>query len=199
MWAAQAGKAFDPDTAWKELQDGNKRYVVGRLRHPNQSKARRAELAQGQHPFAVILSCADSRLPPEVVFDQGLGDLFVVRMAGNVAPDGVIASIEFAVAKVGSKLIVVLGHERCAAVAGAMQGGPAEGHLGVLLDRIKPAVEATKGQPGDPLDNAVRANVRNVVNQLKTTGPILSEKIRNGGVKVIGARYDLATGLIEEL
>ena len=192
-------QAPSPDAAWNELLAGNQRYVAGTPRYPHQSKSRRDELAKGQHPFAIILSCADSRVPPEIVFDQGLGDLFTVRVAGNVAPEDVVASLEYAVAHLGPKLIVVLGHERCGAVHATLKGGTPEGHLAALIDRIKPAVDSTKDQKGDALDNAVRANVQNVVKQLRSTGPILAEKIEDGSVKVVGARYDLDTGSVEVL
>lgn len=194
---AKTGAAPNPNAVWKDLEAGNQRFVNGTLTHPNQSTARKTELAAGQHPAAIVLSCADSRVPPEIIFDQGLGDLFAVRVAGNIAPDDVIASLEYAVAHLGPKLIVVLGHERCGAVDATIKGGAPEGHLAAIVDRIKPAVDATKGKPGDALDNAVRANVANVVAQLKNTGPILAPRIKSGEVKVVGARYDLDTNKVE--
>ena len=201
MWAQHAPTtpSPDPDAAWKDLQAGNARYVAGKLGHPRQTTERRAEVAAGQHPFAVILSCADSRVPPEMVFDQGLGDLFTARVAGNVATDDVVASLEYAVVHLGPKLIVVLGHERCGAVDAALKGGPPEGHLAVLLDRIQPAVKSSKGQTGDALDNAVKANALLVADQLRKSAPILSEKIKNGSIKIVAARYDLDTGKVEQL
>ena len=200
--AQHAGHSADgpnPDAVWKDLTTGNERYIAGKLRHPNQNAKRRAEVAAGQHPVAAVLSCADSRVPPEVIFDQGLGDLFTVRVAGNVATDDVIASLEYAVAHLGPKLIVVLGHERCGAVDATLKGGAPEGHLAVLLDRIKPAAEAAKSHGDDALDYAVRANVQNVVDQLSKTAPILAEKVKEGSVKIVGARYDLDTGKVEIL
>jgi carbonic anhydrase len=199
VYAQHASSTLGPtaDAVWKQLLEGNERYVTGRLKHPNQGPTRRDEVARGQRPFAAILSCADSRVPPEVVFDRGLGDLFTVRVAGNVATDEVIASLEFAVAHLGPKLIVVLGHERCGAVDATLKGSPPEGHLAVLLDRIKPAVTAAKDQAGDALNNTIQANIRNVVNQLRTTAPILAEKVKNGEVAIIGAEYDLDTGRIQ--
>jgi carbonic anhydrase len=186
-----------PDLVWKDLQDGNQRFVSGTLKHPHQTTARKLELATAQHPVAIVLSCADSRVPPEVIFDQGLGDLFTVRVAGNVAPDDVVASLEYAVAHLGPKLIVVLGHERCGAVETTMKGGKPEGHMAALVDRIKPAVESSRTRPGDSLDNAIRANVHHVVEQLKGTGPILAENIKSGKVKIVGARYDLDSGTVD--
>ena len=194
---AAAPDAIDAGAAWNKLMVGNTRYVSGHLDHPRQSVERRASLAASQRPFAIVLSCADSRVPPEVVFDQGLGDLFTVRVAGNVATDDVIASLEYAVAHLGPKLIVVLGHERCGAVDATLKGGAPEGHLAALMDRIKPATDAARNQTGDKLDSAVRFNVLNTVRQLKDSQPILGENVKSAGLKILGARYDLDTGKIE--
>lgn len=144
---SNAVASVDPETALKQLQAGNQRYRLGTLQHPHQSLSRRQALAKSQHPFVVVLSCADSRVPPDVVFDQGLGNVFTIRVAGNVATDDVIASIEYAVADLGPKLVAVLGHERCGAVDATLKGGEAEGHLAVLLDRIQPAVAAAQNEP----------------------------------------------------
>lgn len=201
LFAQHAAEAGGPsaDAALKMLLDGNQRYVANRLTHPHQDTARRGEVAKSQHPFAAVLSCSDSRVPPEVVFDEGVGDLFTVRVAGNVATDDVVASLEYAVAHLGPKLIVVLGHERCGAVDATMKGGIPEGHLNALVDRIKPATDAVKGKAGDTLDLAVRRNVANVVKQLQTTQPILAKDVASGAIKIVGARYDLDSGLVEIL
>jgi carbonic anhydrase len=188
-----------PDMALKELLAGNERCRLGKARRPHQSPARVRAVAKAQHPFAAILSCADSRVPPEVVFDQGVGDLFTVRVAGNVATDDLIASLEYAVAHLGPRLIVVMGHERCGAVSAALQGGPPEGHLETLLSRIQPAIAMAKAEKGDTLDLAVRQNVRNVVEQLKSSDPILAAKVKTGDMKIVGAIYDLDTGKVEIL
>lgn len=184
------------DMAWKELKEGNGRCVIGKAIHPHQDEVRRKEISHGQHPIAIVLSCADSRVTPEVVFDQGLGDLFSIRVAGNVPTDDVIASMEYAVEHLGSRLIVVMGHQRCGAVEAAMKGGAADGHLPVLLDWIKPAVEMARSVKEDPLDFAVRANVRNVVEKLTKSEPILAGKIGHE-VKIIGVRYELDSGKVE--
>jgi len=185
----------------KRLVEGNKRFVAGKPRHPNQGPRRRGQVAQGQHPFAVILGCADSRVPPEVVFDQGLGDLFVIRVAGNIVDDAVLGSIEYAAEHLGTRLIIVLGHAKCGAVAAAVEaaakGGSPPGHIGSLVKPILPAVDAAKGQPGDPLDNAVRANVGRMVRWLRSSEPVLAALVREGGVKVVGARYDLQSGAVQ--
>src|SRR5437763_742482 len=166
--------AVAPPEAISKLKEGNARYTSGNLQHPGQTTERRTELVKTQHPFATILSCSDSRVPPEIVFDQGLGDLFVVRVAGNIADDAALASMEYAIEHLGPRLIVGLGHERCGAVDAAVKGGEAPGHLGSLITAIAPAVASSKGKPGDRLDNAVRANVARVVEQLRSSEPILA-------------------------
>nr|AUN37518.1 carbonic anhydrase [uncultured bacterium] len=183
----------------KRLVAGNERYVAGTATHSNQSAARRTEVAQSQAPFATILGCADSRVSPEVVFDQGLGDLFVIRVAGNVVEDSGLGSIEYAVAHLHTPLLVVLGHERCGVMKAALEGGAASGHVQTLVTAVSSAVTSTKGQPGDALDNAVRANVQRVVKQLQAAGPILNEAVKSGKLKIVGARYDLDTGVVEFL
>lgn len=184
--------------ALSELVSGNQRFMTGRTLHARQSRERRMEVAKGQHPFAVIVGCADSRVPPELVFDQGLGDLFVVRVAGNVVDDGALASVEYAVEHLGASLIVVLGHERCGAVHAALSGGELAGHLGALAAAISPAVEAAKSRPSDdPLETAVGLNVERVVRQLAHSEPILAERVYAGELEVLGARYDLDSGEVE--
>ena len=190
---------LNAEQALQNLRDGNKRYVAGVPLHPHQSAQRRAEIAKSQHPFAMILSCTDSRVPPEVLFDQGLGDLFVVRTAGNIVDDVVLGSLGYGAEHLGVSLIVVLGHERCGAVDAAVQGGEAAGHIGKLIECIRPAVERSKARAGDPVHNAVRANVELVVSQLSTSDPVLSEMVQHGKLLVVAARYDLDTGAVEIL
>ncbi len=190
-----AGEA-DPLT---RLMAGDQRSMEIHYMHPHQTKYRRELMAKGQHPFAIVLSCSDSRVPPEVIFDRGLGDLFVIRVAGHIVDDAVVGSIEYAAEHLHVPLVMVLGHERCGAVEATVKGGEIPGHISSLTNAIKPAVEKTKGMPGDPLDNAVRANVEMVVEQLRTSKPILSELIHEGRLKVVGARYDLDTGVVELL
>ena len=180
--------------ALNKLIAGNKRYQEGNLEHPHQTLKRRGDLASGQDPFACILSCADSRVPPEIIFDQGLGDLFVLRVAGNVVNDMIVGSLEYAVEHLGAPLIVVLGHKRCGAVSATVQGGKAPGKIGSLVQAIQPAVEAVKGQTGDPVDNAARENIKRSVEQLKAAAPILSEKVNADELQIAGAFYDLDTG-----
>lgn len=185
--------------ALQKLMEGNARYVAGKTIHPHQDSARRAEIAKGQKPFAIVLTCADSRVPPEILFDQGLGDIFVLRVAGNVADDNVQASIEYAVEHLGANLILVLGHERCGAVGAALAGGELPGHLPGLIDRIKPAVMSSRGQPGDALDNAVSANARLVATQLRTSRPLLMPLATRGSLAVLAARLDLDSGQVDIL
>jgi carbonic anhydrase len=179
-----------------ELKLGNEHHATKRYEHPHQSASRQRELVSGQHPHASILSCADSRVAPEIVFDQGLGDLFDVRVAGNVAGDAEVASLEYAAEHLQCPLIIVLGHEKCGAVSAAVEGGEAKGHLPALVDAIKPAVQAAAGLPGDRIENAVRINVENVVRQLRESKPILHELTLDGHLKVVGAVYSLETGRV---
>jgi len=187
------------DAVLKELQSGNSHHVAKRYLHPHQSSARQRELTGGQHPHAIVLSCADSRVAPEIVFDQGLGDLFDVRVAGNIAGDTEIASIEYAASHLHSPLLVVMGHQMCGAVTAAAESGEAEGHLPSLVALIRPAVETARTQPGDLISNAVRINVENVVRQLRGSKPVLEELVDHGRLTVVGAVYALDTGKVNWL
>jgi carbonic anhydrase len=162
-----------PDQALQRLSEGNARFASGQLSHttPEYVAEARGKVAQAQRPFAMIVGCSDSRVGPELVFDQGLGDLFVVRTAGEVVDDLVLCSIEYAVEHLDSALIVVLGHERCGAVSAAVAHAQEPGHVVAVLKAIGPAVEQTKGQPGDPVENAVRAQARDVAQQLQGDPP----------------------------
>ncbi|HEY9749173.1 MAG TPA: carbonic anhydrase [Allocoleopsis sp.] len=184
-----------PDQALKLLMDGNKRFVSRKLQHPHQDWARVQEVAKGQKPFASILSCADSRVPSEIVFDQGFGDLFVCRVAGNVVTPEEMGSLEFGAAVLGTKVMMVIGHERCGAVDATIKGAQVPGQIGSLIDAIKPALARTKNLKGDPLANAVKANVQMQVENLKAS-PVLAERIAAGQLKVVGAYYDLDAGTI---
>lgn len=192
----QAQTSLDFNSLIKKLIDGNKRYVSSKMIHPDQTANKRTELANEQHPFAIVLSCSDSRVPPEIIFDQGIGDLFVIRVAGNVLDNAAVGSIEYAVEHLNVKLIVVLGHERCGAVSAAVEGSEVPGHIRYLVEAIQPAVEKAKQMQGDLLDNSVRVNVQNVVAQLKSSEPIIKEYVHEKKVEVIGARYDLDDGAV---
>ena len=188
------------DEALTRLLEGNQRYAAGKSQELNESASRRAELASGQNPFATIFSCVDSRVPPELIFDRGLGDLFIVRTAGQVIDRAVLGSLEYGVAELHIPLLMVLGHEKCGAVKATVEAveenAAAEADIDWLVQGITPAVEAAKTQPGDLLDNAVKANVRLTVERLKGS-PILSEALEKGELTIVGARYDLDTGAVE--
>jgi carbonic anhydrase len=192
---ASAQNDISPDQALKALMDGNNRFVKAKIQHPHQSLKRLQEVAKGQKPFASILGCADSRVPSEIIFDQGLGDLFVCRVAGNIAPPEELGSLEFGSLVLGSKLIMVLGHERCGAVDATIKGASVPGQIGSLLAAIKPAVEKSQGQPGDKLENACKANVLLQIENLKSS-PVLAELIKAGKLKIVGGYYDLDTGKV---
>jgi carbonic anhydrase len=202
-WAAtsthQAGAAVTPAQALDRLMKGNARFVAHKATHPNQGAARLAELAGGQQPIAVILSCSDSRVPPELVFDQGLGDLFVVRVAGEVAADAEIGSIEYAVEHLGASLVVVMGHEKCGAVTAAMSGGESGNHIHAVTDPILPVAAEAKKNPQDPIDAAIRLNVKKVVGELEGSQPLLAAKVKEGSLQVVGAYYSLQSGKVSLL
>lgn len=193
--ASHQAETVTASSSLAELKAGNDHHVRHQYQHPHESVARQRELTAGQHPHAEILSCADSRVPPEIIFDQGLGDLFVVRVAGNVASDTEIGSLEYGAEHLHIPLLVVLGHESCGAVTAALQGG-AEAHIATLVNLIKPAVEKSRGQSGDPVANAVRANVQLVVQQLRASTPVLSELVAHGKLKIVGGVYSLETGKV---
>ncbi len=183
--------------ALKFLKDGNKRYINGNLKHPHTDTTYRDSLQESQQPFAVVLSCADSRVVPELLFDQGLGDLFVIRVAGNVAKDKVIGSIEYAVKFLNSKLIVVLGHENCGAVQASLSDADPGGHIGAIIERIKPAVYMARRMKGDILTNAIKINAQVIGEELKDSQPILNDAVKSAGVEIVSAYYKLSTGEVE--
>jgi len=190
----------NPDEALARLQEGNQRYVALQATHPNQTGSRRSELAQSQKPFAIVFGCVDSRAAPELVFDRGLGDLFVIRTAGHVLDNAALGSIEFGVAELKIPLLLVLGHERCGAVSASIESiekhVEAPDQIAALVKGIAPAVEKAHGQAGDQVDNVVRANTELTVAQLKAT-PILADALSKGALKIVGGRYDLDTGMVE--
>ena len=183
----------------QKLLEGNARYVASNLTHPNQSAERRDELSQGQHPFAIILSCADSRVPPEVVFDQGLGDLFVVRVAGNVADPVVMASIEYAVLHLDVSLIMVMGHSQCGAVGAACSRGEFDGHIPSLMAALEGPFQSAKDQPGDLVQNVTFENARQVSEQLKQTGDQFADLVADNKLTVVPASYEVETGKVSLL
>ncbi|MCC5625579.1 carbonic anhydrase [Nostoc sp. CHAB 5715] len=188
-------ESLSPEAALQKLMEGNQRFVDHQPQYPDQSALRLQEVAQAQHPFATILSCADSRVPAEIVFDQGIGDIFDVRIAGNIATHEAIGSIEYAVVLLASPLLMVMGHERCGAVTAAVQNQSLLGDISTFVKAIKPAVEKVKSQSGDAVENAVVANVQYQIEQLKRS-QLLTEQVRSGKLKIVGGRYDLDTGRV---
>lgn len=193
---AVSNYAQNADKSLAKLKEGNKRYASNKPTHQNQSGKHREEVAKGQKPFAVVVTCSDSRVPPEILFDQGIGDLFVIRTAGNIVDDIGLGSIEYAVEHLKVPLVVVLGHERCGAVDATVKGGEAPGHIRVLVSNIIRAVDKVRSKKGDLLENSIKQNVDNVVEQIKTSKPILEEFFHQKKIKVIGACYDLDDGVV---
>lgn len=194
------------DEALHDLLEGNGRFVAGKPASPRRSPEDFRGVAEAQYPDAVIVSCADSRVAPEILFDVGVGDIFVVRIAGNVVNGAGVTikgSVEYAVAELNVPLIVVLGHSGCGAVKAAMKHIDAKdslpGAINGLVELIKPAVAQSTGMPGDPLENAVRKNVEIGVASLRELEPILAPRVNEGKLKVVGAAYDLRTGMVKVL
>jgi len=188
------------DEALNRLLEGNRRFAANKTIAPNRSESRRLEIVKGQKPFAIILGCVDSRVPPELIFDQGLGDLFVIRSAGQVIDDAILGSIEFGVAELGIPLIMVLGHTKCGAVTATVETLekhlPVAGAIGVIVDKIAPAMRQANGHGPEFIDRVARINVKNEINRLNQS-PILSLAIKSGNTKIVGAFYDLSTGVVE--
>jgi carbonic anhydrase len=192
-------KDITPDQALTKLMAGNARFVAQKRTTPNQAKERLLEVAEGQAPFAALLSCADSRVPAEIVFDQGLGDLFVCRVAGNIATSEQIGSLEFGTAVLGAKLIVVMGHTACGAVKATIEGGRLPGQIGSIIDNIQVGVERARNNPGtDKLATAIKANASYQVELLKRS-TLLGDLIDDKQLKIVAAYYDLNTGKVEIL
>ncbi|PHJ59952.1 carbonic anhydrase [Nostoc linckia z18] len=185
-----------PNEAIRRLLNGNQRFVHQQRKYPDQTLEHLRLVAKAQYPFAAILGCADSRVPAEIVFDQGLGDLFVVRVAGNVASDTAIGSLEYSTAVLGSQLIVVLGHKRCGAVAEAIKNEPLPGRIGFVVEGIKPALANLKLTTDNTSDEAVKANVKYQAKKLQESSGILAKLLDAGKLKIVGACYDIDTGKV---
>ena len=192
-----------PQVAMARLAAGNARFVAGQAKHPHSDTARRTALASGQHPFATILACADSRVAPELIFDQGLGDLFVARVAGNVVDDTILASIEYSVIHLGSTFIMVLGHEHCGAVQATVDALAGRGSeddkdtkIGALAALIAPAVKAVPASAPNRLDEAISLNAANAAAAIVAESPPLKARVQAGKLKIVAARYDLDNGKV---
>jgi carbonic anhydrase len=196
LTADETAPEVNPDAALAKLRTGNERFVRAAAISAKPTRARRVATAKAQHPFAIIVGCSDSRTPPEMIFDQNIGDLFVVRTAGNLADDVALGSIEYAVEHLGARLIVVLGHSRCGAVAAAVESASAPGHVGNIVGEIRPAVETVQNEGGDLLVNAIKSNIDRVAKRI-------SEKAEFGSlgssVRVVEGYYDLDTGKVSWL
>lgn len=188
-----AEATLSPEAALEKLLAGNQRFMQHHPDYPDQSQARLTEVAQVQYPFVTILSCADSRVPAELLFDQGIGDIFNVRVAGNIVTPESLGSLEYAVALLNTPLLMVLGHERCGAVTAAVQKKVLLGEIGSFVKAILPAVEQVQDQSGDQVENAVVANVVYQIKQLERS-QLLNEQVQAGTLKIVGGRYDLDTG-----
>ena len=184
------------EEALEMLLAGNERFINGKLEHPNHCEESREGLVEGQEPIAVVLTCADSRVPPVDIFDQGLGDLFVLRVAGNIINDHILGSIEYAVAHLHSPLIMVMGHTCCGAVAAVAGGARLGGHIASLIPPIDAAVKSAQKMDGDLVDNASKLLAKNMAERIAVSEPIVSDKVKEGTVKVVASYYDLKTGKV---
>lgn len=193
-------RAETSEEALQRLREGNERFRHGRVRHPNQTPARRKEVAGGQQPWALIWGCMDSRVVPELLFDQGLGDIFVVRTAGQVIDASGLGSVEFAAEEFHIPLVLVLGHEGCGAIVAAIdsinEGANAPGSIGAIVASVRPAYEQARNQNGDVVANTVRANVRLQVSQLKAS-PVIAPLVQRGSLRIAGAVYDIHSGSVD--
>lgn len=205
VWSSSAAPGVSPDEAMNMLKEGNARFTGGALKHPNQDQDRRSLTAsKGQHPFATVLSCSDSRVPVEILFDSGIGDIFVVRVAGNVADIDETGSMEYGVDHLGTPLLVVLGHTHCGAVTAVVQNDQVHGNIPPLVDNIGPAVAKAKAAHPELSGNAlveetVKANVWQVMEDIFKLSEAMRNGAKGGTVKIVGAIYDIDTGKIDWL
>jgi carbonic anhydrase len=198
---------MNPNEALQRLQSGNQRFAAGEVANSSGWSARRADLVAGQAPFAIIVGCSDSRVPAELIFDQGPGDLFVIRVAGNIVQASQIGSVEFAASKFGTRLVVVLGHSGCGAIEATVQqlqtaGDSPSPNLRSIVESIRPAVEGLltedfAADPGLLVERAVRANIRAATERLRRDSRIIEALERDDCLQIVGAEYSLRTGLVE--
>lgn len=200
IWANHDIENLSSKEALQKLKDGNKRFIKFQSKHPDETKERRNEMLKGQHPFVVILSCSDSRVPLEIIFDQGLGDLFEIKNAGNVLDEHVIGSIEYAVMHCGVKLIVIMGHQDCGAIAATLSGVSETKYIQALEDSIKPAIEDCKKEGLEiNSDNVVKAHVMQDIRELLNQDSDLVKYMKDHDVKIVPAYYHLDTGKVDFL
>ncbi|BDV01709.1 hypothetical protein TDMWS_17940 [Thermodesulfomicrobium sp. WS] len=205
LWASADGEGSSPAMALQRLQEGNARFQEGRSIHPNRDTARRLVTSTlGQKPFATVLACSDSRVPVEIVFDQGIGDLFVIKVAGNVADTDEIGSMEYGVDHLGTPVLVVLGHTHCGAVTAVTTGAEVHGAIAQLVDNIIPALETTRHahpdlEGGALIDAVIEANVWQAIEDILKRSPAIAARVAQGKTAVVGAIYDIASGAVRFL
>lgn len=182
-----------PDDPLERLLEGNQRFYNFHPVHPDEDIDRLRKASEGQHPIAAVICCSDSRLSPELIFDQGMGDLFVIRTAGNIISGVELGSVEYAVEHLGAKLVVVMGHESCGAIKALVEGGEAHGHIQEIIDSLRQEVEIRElvSREGYQLEHCIRANVIHGVKQLTNQSALVREKVAKGQLKLVGARFDL--------
>lgn len=190
---------INSQAALDRLLAGNQRYAAMRQIHPRQTSVERQHLVEGQHPFAAVLSCSDSRVPSELIFDQGLGDLFIVRTAGHVLDDLVLASLEYAVYVLGVPLLMVLGHAQCGAVSAALKPDLLPGHMPKLVTALRVTIGPVEVNAVDALDQAIRANSRDTAKQMIVQSDVLRETFQQGHTRIVAAHYELSTGYVTVL
>jgi carbonic anhydrase len=183
-----------PEMALQRLIDGNRRFISNRTTHPDQTAERRRNVVDLQEPFAIILGCSDSRVSPEIIFDQGIGDLFVVRVAGNVVSPVVLESIEYSAIYLHSSVVLVMGHQNCGAVTAVLNGNTKD--IETVAELIAPAIEESKTQPGDRLENAIKDNVKHYVAELRKC-PALNKLIAAKKLTIVGGYYNFCTGRVD--
>ncbi len=195
VFAGSAG-----DEALQKLMDGNKRYVSGSLMKKDLGDTKRKELAKGQKPFAIVITCSDSRVPPELLFDQGLGDIFVIRVAGNVVDPIALGSIEYGAEHLNAPLLFILGHTKCGAVTATLEAkGEPEGNIGAIVKKIMPAAEKAKKKGGtkdEILETAIKENVKNVYRDVMKKSKIIPHLVQEGKLKIVAGEYDITTGKV---
>jgi carbonic anhydrase len=189
--------------ALQKLMDGNKRFVSGSLAQKDLSAKKREELAKGQKPFATVLTCSDSRVPPEILFDQGLGDIFIVRVAGNIVDPIALGSIEYAAEHLNAPLLIILGHSKCGAVKATLESkGKPEGNIGAIVKKIMPAVDTAKKKGGtqdEILETAIKENVKNVYADVMKNSKIIPHLVEEGKLTIVAGKYDITTGKVETI
>lgn len=187
------------DEALNKLLEGNRRFMSGNLLHPNHCEESRQVVAEGQEPIATVLACADSRVPPVDIFDQGIGDIFVVRVAGNIIGDHTLGSIEYAVSHLHTPLVIVLGHSCCGAVGAVVSEVKLDGHMSTFVPAIQAAIKSVRGDEGDLVNNTARELARQMADKLTKSEPIIADLVEHGKTRIVPAYYDLHSGEVSIL